>query len=312
MMTRKIILPGGAPNEMNYSSLLNKLKKGVALADRGRNVRDITRFNSNMEQQLVAAAVRTKQIDKQYLGAFGQTDILAQLQSGDFLPNEFIGILFGSHPLGGFKDAIVIFFLSFFVIAFLEEIVKFEVLYTITSKTRTCDQIIDYIKLGIAVGLGFATAENVYYFFVYHWDQLFTVTTVFILRFSLTTLAHILYGAVLGYYLGHAACNRIREKTFIRKGITASVLLHGFFNFLVFTGTAFYNVILVLIILGVLIKWFHDRRLFEKIITEPSSPSLIEKPIMAEPVEIESFFSVRVMNNAERRVILKEIGRAHV
>jgi len=91
MMTRKIILPGGAPNEMNYSSLLNKLKKGVALADRGRNVRDITRFNSNMEQQLVAAAVRTKQIDKQYLGAFGQTDILAQLQSGDFLPNEFMG-----------------------------------------------------------------------------------------------------------------------------------------------------------------------------------------------------------------------------
>lgn len=226
-----------------------------------------------------------------------------------FLPNDFVGILFGSHPLGSFKDAIIIFFLSFFVIAFIEEIIKFEVFYTITSRTKTCDQIIDYIKLGIAVGLGFATAENVYYFFAYHWDQLFTITTVFILRFSLTTLAHILYGAVLGYYLGHAACNKIREKTFVRKGIMASILLHGFFNFLVFTGTAFYNVILLLIILGVLMKWFHDRRLFEKIITEPSFPSsLIEKPIMAEPVEIESFFCVKVMNSAQKRVMLKDIN----
>jgi hypothetical protein len=76
---------------MNYGSLLKKLNMGVALADRDRNVKDIAKFNSEIEQKLLASAVKTGQVDKSFLGSFGQTDLMAQLQSGDFLPNEFMG-----------------------------------------------------------------------------------------------------------------------------------------------------------------------------------------------------------------------------
>lgn len=76
---------------MNYSSLMEKLHVGVALADRGQNAKNIAKFNSDEERRLLASAIRTGQVDKQYLGSFGQPDIMGQLQSGDFLPNDFMG-----------------------------------------------------------------------------------------------------------------------------------------------------------------------------------------------------------------------------
>ena len=78
---------------MNYSSLMEKLHVGVALADRGHHAKDIAKFNSDEERRLLASAIKTGQVDKQYLGvgSFGQVDLMAQLQSGDFLPNDLMG-----------------------------------------------------------------------------------------------------------------------------------------------------------------------------------------------------------------------------
>lgn len=78
---------------MNYSSLLHKLKVGVSLADRDRSVKEVSKFNSENERQLMAAVIRTGQMDQQHLGLgyFGQTDLMTQIQAGDFLPNEFLG-----------------------------------------------------------------------------------------------------------------------------------------------------------------------------------------------------------------------------
>ena len=75
---------------MNYGSLLKKLSMGVALADRSRNVKEISRFNSEMEQKLIAGAVKTGQVDKQFLG-LGDSDIMTRLQSGELFPNELFG-----------------------------------------------------------------------------------------------------------------------------------------------------------------------------------------------------------------------------
>lgn len=224
-----------------------------------------------------------------------------------FLPKEYIGILFGGEELRTLSQVAIIFSISFFVIAFVEEIIKFEALHTIVSKAKTCDQIIDFVKLGIATGLGFATAENVYYFFVYHWDQFLTVAAVFISRFFLTTLAHVFYGAILGYYLGHAACSPLNKKTFIRKGIIAAIILHGLFNFMIFTNVAFYNVILVLVTLIILIKWLRDRRLFEIAINQEYS-SLFYQPILFEPPEAKSFLSFKPISDQRKSFILKKIN----
>jgi hypothetical protein len=80
-------------NPMNYSSLMKKLHLGVALADRDRNAKDISRFNADIERKLLASAVKTGQVDKQFLGLglLGQVDVMAQLQSGSFLPDELMG-----------------------------------------------------------------------------------------------------------------------------------------------------------------------------------------------------------------------------
>ena len=80
-------------NPMNYASLMKKLHLGVALADRDQNAKNISKFNSETERKLLAAAIKTGQVDKQFLGlgSLGQVDILAQLQSGDFLPNNLMG-----------------------------------------------------------------------------------------------------------------------------------------------------------------------------------------------------------------------------
>lgn len=80
-------------NPMNYKSLMKKLHLGVSLADRDRNAKEIAKFNSDIERRLLASAVKTGQVDKQFLGlgTLGQADLLAQLQSGSFLPNDFMG-----------------------------------------------------------------------------------------------------------------------------------------------------------------------------------------------------------------------------
>jgi len=80
-------------NPMNYSSLMKKLHLGVALADRDQNVKNIAKFNFETERKLLAAAIKTGQVDKQFLGlgSLGQVDIMEQLQSGDFLPNNLMG-----------------------------------------------------------------------------------------------------------------------------------------------------------------------------------------------------------------------------
>lgn len=80
-------------NPMNYSSLMKKLHLGVSLADRDRNAKEISKFNSDNERRLLASAIKTGQVDKQFLGlgTLGQVDLLAQLQSGSFLPSDFMG-----------------------------------------------------------------------------------------------------------------------------------------------------------------------------------------------------------------------------
>lgn len=73
-------------SQMNYRNIINKLKKGVALSKRQEPLIDITRYGTEAERLIVASASRTGQLE-----GLGQADILAQVQSGDFLPNEFYG-----------------------------------------------------------------------------------------------------------------------------------------------------------------------------------------------------------------------------
>lgn len=223
-----------------------------------------------------------------------------------FLPKDFTSFLFNNGTVDTLRDVFFIFLVSFFIIALIEELLKFEILYTVSIKSKSSNQIIDYIKLGIATGLGFATAENVYYFIAFQRSEVFTVVNFFMARLFLSTLAHIIYGAVMGYYLGHAAYYKLYSKNFIRKSIVAAFLLHGLFNFLIFVNVSFYNVILVITALLIMLKWFKDRRFLEQI--GPNKNLLpVSQLSFSETLELRSYLSLGETSSEQRKVILKKL-----
>lgn len=222
------------------------------------------------------------------------------------LPENFVSIIFNGQEIKTFSEVLVVFFISFFVIALIEELLKYKIIYTVASNFKTCNQIIDYIKLGIACGLGFATVENAYYFFVFGQGEILVSVMVFVSRLFLSTLAHIIYGAVMGYYLGHANFNKIYKKIFIRKSVIAAVVMHGFFNFLIFTNVAFYNVLLVAVALLVLLKWFKDRRFLEQVITT-GHYSGVSQLSFSETPELYNYLSYEQISPGQKKAVLKKL-----
>ena len=91
-------------SEMNYQSLDKKLQVGIALADRYRKNVNVSAFNVGAGKAFSQAALKENRPRRgrkgckecnckkgSSLGSFGQADIMAQLQSGEFLPNDFYG-----------------------------------------------------------------------------------------------------------------------------------------------------------------------------------------------------------------------------
>ena len=129
-------------------------------------------------------------------------------------------------------DALVSSFLS---AAPVEEVLKFTVLYSLVYKMKDFNEPIDGIVYGVAVSLGFATLENIYY--VYVLSDYFGTTSqsLAILRSFSAIPAHGIFGATMGYFF--------MKYTFIKKEnnlalcIIVPILLHGAYNF--FAGSCF-------------------------------------------------------------------------
>lgn len=75
--------------KMNYSSIREKLKRGVALSDRKSKASDISRFNSEIEQIAYSSARSTGQLEG--LGNLGDAGIMDQLKSGEIIPDQIFG-----------------------------------------------------------------------------------------------------------------------------------------------------------------------------------------------------------------------------
>ncbi len=122
---------------------------------------------------------------------------------------------------------------SFVVVALIEEGVRFLLSGYMIRRVIELNQIIDGVQLGIAMGLGFAFLENTLYFL-----QLFkgydfnTLVVVFFLRFLISTVGHLSFGGVMGYYLAMGEIYPIERKSFMIKALLLPWLMHGFFDFL--------------------------------------------------------------------------------
>ena len=138
-------------------------------------------------------------------------------------------------------DALVSSFLS---AAPVEEVLKFTVLYSLVYKMKDFNEPIDGIVYGVAVSLGFATLENIYY--VYVLSDYFGTTSqsLAILRSFSAIPAHGIFGATMGYFF--MKYTFIKRENNLALCMIVPILLHGAYNY--FAGSIFIISLLIVII----------------------------------------------------------------
>jgi RsiW-degrading membrane proteinase PrsW (M82 family) len=156
------------------------------------------------------------------------------------------------------KQKVIILFT---VVAIVEEIAKFLVVLSIDKSSKLIRSIHDAIKFGIVAGLGFAFAENIYYFYTVGVNmQLVQFIALFTFRSLITVCGHLIFSGVFGNYYGISKFSKsyatqeywgntkkldkralndkeldrkafVFRKVMIAKGLTLAVLLHACFNY---------------------------------------------------------------------------------
>ncbi len=121
------------------------------------------------------------------------------------------------------------------IVAGLEELAKFFVVYTVAYPNRAFNESMDGIIYAAAAALGFASFENIFY-------VLDKGPVVLLLRGPFSTLGHVLFSAMWGSALGMALHEpeRGRRIRLIATGLGLSILAHGFYNSLVSLSHPFF------------------------------------------------------------------------
>lgn len=170
--------------------------------------------------------------------------------------SEDFGRFFNDPYASSFPNHILIFLiLEIILFAALEEVLKITVVREFVFYDQHFRQVVDGAIFGISAGLGFATLENLGYFFgTASKEGTGSLVVVFILRFFASTLLHALTSGMSGYYLGKSKFSK--GKTVFWQGLIAAVLTHAAFNLFLFGGVlgVLFEVVLLVIILVFLIN----------------------------------------------------------
>ena len=114
------------------------------------------------------------------------------------------------------------FFTAFIQAGLLEEYFKFRVLIKYNVQKEHLKEPMDGIVYGVAVSLGFALIENVFYVI----DG--GVRTA-VLRALTSVPAHASFGAIMGFFVGQAKFNKGRGYS-AYLGLFIAIMLHGLYN----------------------------------------------------------------------------------
>ncbi|MBM3249250.1 MAG: PrsW family intramembrane metalloprotease [Candidatus Omnitrophica bacterium] len=133
-----------------------------------------------------------------------------------------------------------IFLESFFVAGLIEELFKFLVFYFLIFFNDEFDEPYDGIVYAVMVSLGLAAFENIGYVLGAYLNLgILAATATGVMRAMLSVPAHAFFGAIMGYYLGLAkfASDEDARSTHIITGVGLAVVLHGLFDFFIFSHT---------------------------------------------------------------------------
>lgn len=125
-----------------------------------------------------------------------------------------------------------LFVYAFFVVATTEEGMKYLVLRFYNYPHKEFDEPYDGIMYGVAVSLGFAAIENVFYIFGPSADA----WSVALVRMFTAVPAHATFGIIMGYFVGRAKFLGPDRHPFTErmKGLALAIFLHGIYDFFLF------------------------------------------------------------------------------
>jgi RsiW-degrading membrane proteinase PrsW (M82 family) len=142
----------------------------------------------------------------------------------------------------------------------IEELAKYFAVKQTVYNSAEFDEPVDGIVYAASAALGFATLENIVYITtVYLTSPLEDVLIVFALRALLSIPGHALFSSMWGYALGRAKFDPARGPGFIVTGLTVAMVLHGTFNFFLYTSPLLALGVIVLTVLA----WWTTLHLIE-------------------------------------------------
>jgi RsiW-degrading membrane proteinase PrsW (M82 family) len=131
---------------------------------------------------------------------------------------------FSFHPLAGSA------FRAFVIAALTEEFMKFIVVKYFVYNQAAFDEIMDGVVYTVVASLGFACMENI----IYVLQGGFTVA---IIRALTAVPLHAFASGMMGYFIGKAkfASTKSEEKGLFIEGLAYAILIHGLYDFFLFT-----------------------------------------------------------------------------
>ena len=135
---------------------------------------------------------------------------------------------------GGFQG---LFARAFIVAALVEEGIKLAVVRLYVFNKPDFDEITDGIIYTITASMGFACFENILY-------STGGFSTVLLRGFTAVPL-HAIASGIMGYYIGYS---KFSGTNAVVKGFLLAILIHGIYDFLLFTGTALGFLVIPLLI----------------------------------------------------------------
>ena len=173
---------------------------------------------------------------------------------------EIVGELILSWP--PMPEAIRSFIDAFFVVAVAEEGSKFLLMWLLSWRNRAFNYRFDGIVYAVYTSLGFATLENIMYVLQNGFGNA-------VVRGLTSVPLHASCGVLMGIFYGHArGCAYAGNKKGIKKNIILSllvpILVHGFYDFVLFLGSSLLLIVWLLFTLAIFVIVIVNLVIFSK------------------------------------------------
>ncbi len=151
------------------------------------------------------------------------------------IPAALVEQLFGAFG-AEFAEPLRDLIRAFLVAGLVEEGTKLIVVRTFVYRRAEFDEVADGIVYTITAGLGFALFENLLYSF--------GSPEVLLMRGFTAVPLHAVSAGIMGYYVGRS---KFGERRLFGRGLFFAVLIHGSYDWLLFSGSWYITLVLPLL-----------------------------------------------------------------